>query len=381
VAQGRVSANFQRARSSLTWAGVFFLAVQLVGGLLLDHVWIDIRFPMRAQVLADLQSRQRPPDIVCLGSSRFMHGLPADEVTRSLREATGLPHPEVLNAGVQAGDTICYDYMMTQLERRGLRPAIVLIEVCPETVNHYTNWLGTDIIRQLGWQDVPRYFSDICACHLVLRLAKARLLPLFVHRRLIRWKTTVWLESMSPVQLRSETADRSELTLFSKQLHAEMDRVADNGKWQDGTVRMAFLPVLQTFDSAEDRQDATVQGVVQLRRCLKDYRPSGSTAASLERLIGRCRANGSEVILVTPPLSQLHRREYTPAIESAFSTYIRALAHRYRCRWVDFRQRVPDVLFIDNHHLLPEGGVHFSRMLAREVLAPEWERFSGSTSR
>jgi hypothetical protein len=42
----------------------------------------------------------------------------------------------------------------------------------------------------------------------------------------------------------------------------------------------------------------------------------------------------------------------------------------YDCRFVDCRDRLPDELFIDNHHLRPEGGQQFSALLACEALAP-----------
>ena len=104
-----------------------------------------------------------------------------------------------------------------------------------------------------------------------------------------------------------------------------------------------------------------------------NYRIGGNNTAALERMLQSCRANGIKPILLAPPVTAPHRQVYTPAIEAAFGDYVHALCQHYGCTYVDFRAQVPDALFSDNHHLLPEaGGRYFSRRLTEEVLVPAW---------
>jgi hypothetical protein len=109
-----------------------------------------------------------------------------------------------------------------------------------------------------------------------------------------------------------------------------------------------------------------------LRKWLKDYRIGGSTDQACERIVRRCRQRNIAVVLIAPPLSSDHRQCYTPQIEAAFLDRLRGLAERYACRFVDYRDRMPDTMFLDNHHLHLEGAQELSRQLVEEVLAPAW---------
>ena len=63
---------------------------------------------------------------------------------------------------------------------------------------------------------------------------------------------------------------------------------------------------------------------------------------------------------------------YTPEIDHAFLCRVVDVSRRFDCRFVDYRARIPDDYFLDNHHLHRTGGQYFSRLLAQEVLAPAW---------
>lgn len=89
------------------------------------------------------------------------------------------------------------------------------------------------------------------------------------------------------------------------------------------------------------------------------------------RRLNRCRENGIRVVLVRPPVIGEHRKAYTPAIESPFIAHVQNLVAAHGCPFADYCTRLPDNLFLDNHHLLAEGGRIFSDLLSAEVLAPE----------
>jgi hypothetical protein len=113
-------------------------------------------------------------------------------------------------------------------------------------------------------------------------------------------------------------------------------------------------------------------GLEQPRRWLRHYQVGGTAAAALERLLGRCRSHRIAVVLVGVPVTRPHRDTYTAAIEAEFHAHLERLCQTYGCRFVDYRDQVPDSLFVDNHHLHLGGGMYFSQRLAREVLAPVW---------
>jgi hypothetical protein len=75
---------------------------------------------------------------------------------------------------------------------------------------------------------------------------------------------------------------------------------------------------------------------------------------------------------VDVPVTKQFRDCITPEIDAAYRSHVNELTHRYACRFVDYRDQVPDELFIDIHHLGPEGSTYFSQRIADEVLAPAW---------
>src|SRR5262249_58615650 len=64
-------ANQRRAVRLLLWAGGLFALAHLAGGLLLDYLWPQVRFPGAARRFDLLQRFPRTPDIISLGSSRM----------------------------------------------------------------------------------------------------------------------------------------------------------------------------------------------------------------------------------------------------------------------------------------------------------------------
>lgn len=331
-------------RHTVGWAVGLFVVAQLAAGVLFDDRFRDIRFPSAGIVLRGLRHHEAQADIVCLGSSRFMHGLPESVLQEALdAELRPSRRAKVLNAAVPAGDPVSSDYMMGELLRAGARPTLAIVEITPEAVNHFNTWLSIHVQRQLGWADVPAYFHDLCFAHQFIRLVRARLLPLYVHRR------ELWREGSN--QLRSLAAPGSKA--------AAADPTIPLDELREALGRTGVAPA-----------EYTPHGASLVPGWLRHYQVGGTAAAALDRLLERCQANNIEVVLVSPPLTSAHRQAYSPAIEAAFQSHVHRLATKHGCRFVDYRERLPDDLFIDNHHLLPDGGRRFSELLAREVLAP-----------
>src|SRR5262249_37525018 len=115
---------------------------------------------------------------------------------------------------------------------------------------------------------------------------------------------------------------------------------------------------------------ATADG--DLSRWLSHYRIGGNNPAALRRMLARCRDLDIQVVLLAPPLAEPHRRYYKPEIESAFMNHIKSLVADFGCQFVDSRDWAQDRLFRDHHHLFPDGGDYYSRLLTYRVLVPLW---------
>jgi hypothetical protein len=356
----RLPRNQRRARSALGWCLGIFLVVQVGSGLLLDYCWPLFRFPSAARILTAAR-RHRPADVVCLGSSRFEIAIRPDEIARLLpRRPDGRP-VEVLNASVPCGDVVAGEFVLRRLLAQGVRPSLAVIEVNPETLNDYNRWLSMHIRRQFRWNDLAPYLADVYRLREVPLVLQTRLLPLYSHRRLMQDSILAaldhWLvhpeEAGPPASIDSEPAAGKVPEVAGPAAEVSGDPAA-----------RAPTPVQE----ATSREGAWI-----VATWLTPYHAGGVSVAALERTLRLCRDNGIEPILVGVPVTRWHRQNYTPAIEAAYRGEMDRLARAYGCRFVDYRDRVPDGLFKDVHHLQLEGGVYFSRMLTRAVLAPAWQ--------
>ena len=336
----------RRGWRSLVWTVVVILLVQFVGGLLLDYCWPQVRFPAAARVLARCTPPPPGPLVITLGSSRFDGGIMADQVARQLREGTGEDTLQVVNLAVGCGDLIVAEHLYGKLRAQGVKPTYLVLEVSPETLNSSNVWLDQHAYRQLTWLDTLAYSPDLIRSGHYLRFWRSRLLPLYIHReQIVR-------------HLALQTVAGTKVTTAMQQAFL-VPPVKDEGLWPDPRMR-------------HDASLRTQAGLDNIRRWLKRYQVGGAAAASLERLVQRCEGEAIPVLLVGVPVTSAHRGLYRPEIEAAFQRHMQDVTRRYtHTRYVDFRAAIPDIGFTDNHHLTPEGGMQFSRLLAEQALLPE----------
>lgn len=361
MAKAMTPSRHRRGGRILLWMFAFFVAGQLGGGALLDRLWPQLRFPFLYQQLDRLDAQPQPPDIVFLGSSRFGSGVSGEHVTEWLRQLTGDEKVHAFNAAIPAGDPVVCEVMLQHLLQRGIRPRLLVIEICPESVNHRNDWVRIHVDRQLGWSDVPTYLPEIARSGGFASLLANRLVPLYRHR------TTLCEE-------------------LGKTIEHELDG------WLDGPASSsAKAPAVPVIDwdalvlsnprlTKNEQQTNTQMGLHAIRRCLRSYRAGGTSGAALERLLQLCQANGITPLLVGVPLTQAHRDLYVGPIEDNYQAYLSAISEKYGCRYVEYRHRVPDRLFLDNHHADEPGRLMFSHMFTEEVLLPWW-RENGSLER
>lgn len=382
MAQSRRS--MRQARWVLLWALGVFVLLQVLGSVLLDYYWLSARFPAAATLFASVRHNPQPVDVLAMGSSRF-GAVYADEIGRLLQQQQGATGPvRAVTASIPAGDGITADFLLKHFLRDGVRPAVVLVEVSPESLNHCNTWLEYHVVRQLTWRETPAFLVDVLRTGQAMRWFRSRFLPFELHRQqicrqsfegLCRLAHTAFLgvEGADPSPTRGEGARSSTMT------GREVDRdpsapgataargVAPPPRWEE-------LLRLKPRKASDELMEIFNQGRRLPRELLRDYRIGGNTCQALERVIRRCRQYDIEVILVGVPVTSIHREFYTPQIERDFLAHMEYLTRTYHCRFIDYRDQVPDCLFRDIHHLDCDGGTYFSRRLARDLLSTEWWR-------
>lgn len=344
-----MSSCHSRSRRSLLGACALFVLIQFVAGLLLDRYGLAIRFPSAARVLAEV-----PPagiDVVVLGTSRF-EAFNASEAAGWLR----ISDPNagaiaVYNASVPAGDPIAEDFVMEQLLARGLRPALAVIEISPDTLNHYNQMFALHVHRQITWSDTPRYLIDVWRSDELHKLVSARFLPLYVHRRELCTHFGAAVDRL----LQREATRRAPATPNVKE-------VGGSVPWD------IVLNVSSVRLGASEVAKGQAEAPAAAGR-FRGYAPGGTTAAALERLLDRCRRQNVAAVLIGAPNSSFYRQNFTPDIRAAYREYVNCLTKTYACCFFDYSDYVPDSLFQDAVHLNPVGSMFFTRCLTDEVLS------------
>ncbi|HEV8061751.1 MAG TPA: hypothetical protein VGP68_17875 [Gemmataceae bacterium] len=355
----RTDRSSGHARSVLLWGVGVYAIAQLSVSLMLDYGWPLLRFPSASVRLQQLAESKIQPDIVLLGSSRVEAGIIPTEIVWQLERECRPEHPiGVFKSGLGCGDAIVSEFIFSRIRDRGVRPSLLVLEVSPETLNRNNEWLGMHVRRQLRWDDAPRYFLDICRSMQVMRWLGERINPVYIHRE----------------ELWGRTAEAVDLALGQPGDPVPAWSVASSRPGSAGMIETASLddPLLPAAPPLSAEAAAISRyGTGQQLRWLRNYRIRGSaTSGALERVLRECREEGIEVVLLGIPVTAPHRTAYTPEIDREFFAYVQKLTQDYGCRFVNYRDRIPDSLFSDNHHLSPVGGVYFSRLLTFELLGP-----------
>jgi hypothetical protein len=336
----------RRSRAAAVWAVGLFAGGQLATGLLLDYRYPLVRFPSAGRVLAVAAAEERPPAVAFFGSSRTGAAVDAIEADRILAAESGRdPAPRVVNLGVPAGDALSAEFLLDQLLQAGRKPRWVVVEVSPETLNRRNLWMSSHAVRQLTWEDVPTHWQTARRWHAGGYFAEARLVPVYTHRR--------------QLVAEARSAARGWLALSAG------GAVGADGPLDWGDI---IRPTDRPPDDKLIRQSR--EGVDQtVRRWLTPFEVAGVSPAALERVLGRCRAEGIGVVLLGIPACSAHREAITPAIDNEYRGYLGRVCREYGCRFVDARDWVADTDFLDTLHVRFDAGAKgFTGRLTREVL-------------
>jgi hypothetical protein len=327
----------RRMRATVFWTVGVFLAMQLLTSLMLDCAWPLLRFPSAATLVSELRRSSAHPEIICLGSSRFGAGINSPVVESAIALQTGMASPPVVfNAAMPWGDLITDEFMLEALLNSGEHPRLLVVEVSCESLQRRNRWMPAHVLRELRWQDLPRFVKDVTASRQLGRLLGSKLLPLYIHR------SDIWREAKSLLPVDDQATDSSAEECVPPPTPADWHKIIIH------------------------------QPAENVRSWLRSYAPGGYSVWCLERLLQRCREDDIAVILIGVPVSKAYRNMVSPETDSAYRASIDELCNEYGCRFVDCRDRLPDEMFEDIHHLSPAGAEEFSRLLGREVLGPAW---------
>jgi hypothetical protein len=334
------------------WAAVLFVAIQAFAGWVLDYARPLVRFPTAKAVLAVARQEPKPPAFAFLGSSRTGAAIYYDELEHALAEP-GKPAPRAISLAVPAGDAITMEFLLDQLLETGPAPQWVFIEVSPETVNaENTWWMPLHVLRQLNWEHVPTHAVAAIKGNAAWPYLEARLVPTYTFRKQIVAETKVAVRDWWP----KPDAKTATGTVIGK----------------DPTpLPLNWTEIIQApAKPANDQliENSRIGSRTTIRKSLTPYHIGGPVVSALERMLAKCRAANIKVVLLGIPTCSPHREEYTPAIEGDYDAYIQRLMSEFGCRCVDGRDWVPDTMFLDTLHVDVDGGRHFTRKLAKEVL-------------
>ena len=333
-----------KARRTLVLSALVIFLGEILAGFIIDRAPLAIRFPDVPRIVRSALDRGHSPEIVFLGGSRFGNLVNAKIIEQELAWATNNGTPFVLNAAVAAGGPATYDLVVRKLLDAAVRPSIVVIEVSPETISRRSFLLPYHLARQFTWADVVNSLPDVFYSGQVPRLVSTRLIPVYFFRREFRQ----WVLEASGLEVLL-------CCPIKKAKRSKTHTLADAN-----TASAARL----------------VKGTRATRNRLRKFQIGGVAPRALERVLKRHKALGITTILLGVPISSPARAEYVSKIDAAYLAYMQKLKEIYGVAFVDYRDRVPDVLFGTAYYTTPQGALYTSRLLAREVLAPLWRNQS-----
>lgn len=332
------------------WFLFTFFTGQAVLSPVIDYLTPEYRFPWFYR-LVEIASQLRDNDsIVCLGSSRFGTGLFAGEMTPMLRQATGDQQVVVMNASVPGGDFITSERMLNQLLDQGLKPRLILLEFCPDILNQQIGWMSMHTMRTLNWHDLKEYRQEYTSWTEIKRFLICKLFPLYQYRHSIRGRMgDRWLPVLK---------GNREFQVPAEALSALTDH-----HW---TVELSQ----PAWPLANQLREITPH--------FEKYQIGGKPVACLRRMVERCQKEQIPIVLIEPPVNQVHQKFYTLEVDRQFQQFAEMLCAEYHLPRYSYRQALPEEAFHDHHHSNRRGAQKWSELVTQEILIPAWTRKTGT---
>jgi hypothetical protein len=327
--------------------GALIFAGEIAAGFLIDWAPLEIRFPQVGKIIDSSRRLQSSKMILFFGTSRFGNAISAETVSQVLHESNAGDGFSVLNAAVGAGDPVAMEFMTRKLLAADIHVSIALIEILPEVLSRRNLWLHYHLARQFRWPEVWNSLYDAYLAGKLSQVISTRFNAVYMFRsEFQRW-----------------AMDASKLHFHS-------------GNPADGKARKR-----RRRDPAEPADVAVLEaGAVSGRKSVRGYEIGGLNARALDQMIERYQKLETTVVLIAPPVSSPYRMAYQSAVDGAYLNYMERLGKTYGTHFFDYRHRLPDREFYTPYYPTTDGRLHFSRLLAREILVPLLARKKGDKS-
>lgn len=342
-----------RAKSAIWWGLALLALLQLGVGLA-----FFARHPGRSDPeywarLERIRSRTGPAagnplTLFIFGSSRPQLGLRACLLEPLL--SAELHRPVVaMNFAVSGGGPLTELFAWRRLERDGVRPDRVLIEVHPALLNacYPPGWELKEAIwplYRLSWSDLAFVERHAGATRPGLRGAWVRSAAGSLHHERVR--------------VVSELAPQL-LPFGFRLVAADLD--------PSGQVRLEDQPL-----KPEDRVPALAKARREYELGLQSFRP-GPGYEHLRELLTACREDGIPAALFVMPEGPVFRSWYGPGAWQAVQKCLDELAADFGVPVLNTREWVGEDGFTDSHHLNFTGATRYTERFSAEKLAP-WMR-------
>ncbi len=295
----------------------------------------------------------------------------------------------VFNAAVPAGDLVVSDYLLERMLKMGVRPRIAIVEISPENLSDRNRWLRDHLRRQVTWDEVPHYVTEIVQAGHTASLLASLFTPLSIHRyhvckEVARLTCEDWNGWTRPFVLSADlnqTAEPKRDDTPAPRTCIEILRACglDTGCCQHRSPLIPaspdWNPATHTAPNGTPLDVAMATGVSGYRDWLRNYTIGGVSAEALERLLQRCHRHGIVPVLVVPPVVKAQEVLHTDDVCRRFFAHLETLRANYPFGLVDCRGSLPDQCFADNHHANEEGQSLFTDLVARDILTPVWQEY------
>lgn len=337
--------NPRRAWKNLLWAGVLFLALQLMLGVLAER-YPRVRDPFYGDKYVKLAKRVRnfndPFIVVMLGSSRTGLGFHGKLVEEQLSSNSSRP-VVAFNYGIPASGPVTHLVYLKRLLNSAIKPNHLLLEILPSMLadGHggpiERNWFHG---RRLTFQETAMvsrhgYDGDKVASE---------------------WQSTVYLPVYA---LRFELLCRVVPGWLPWQLRFDWSRSTDECGW--GKMEHQSIP-------ADQYARGLARAKLEYAPILSNWKPGGGACSALTELLQLCKENDIPVTLVLMPEAEAFRSWYPTETNRQLTEYLQRLP----VPLVDGRTWLKDDAFTDGHHMLAQGATDFTMRLNTEAIRPQF---------
>jgi hypothetical protein len=151
-------------------------------------------------------------------------------------------------------------------------------------------------------------------------------------------------------------------------------------QWATEALNLPFASANFRHAKARKRKEASPlkpadfevlrRGAAFAKKSLRGYEIGGLNTLALNRMIERYSKLGTTVVLIAPPVSSPYRTAYGTQINGAYIDYMRRLGDMHSAYFFDYRDRLRDDQFYTSYYTTIDGKLHFSELVAREILVP-----------